>query len=454
MVSLLQGCEQYKGKLEELLLAVQQAVCLKALILAAFKVGLGVAVVVVEEVLSKRGAEFGERVLCPVCGTFLESKGLVARSMHTLIGLVSWKRRVWRCPRGCKIGQIAPLDEELGIQPNQRTSAELKQAACVLAVFVPFGIASILFKSLFGIAVSPAAIWDWVQSAGQDAMTRLEQELSMLAEQLPHTEELVASLMNLPLLIGGDGVMVPFRPHTGSAQGKTVWREVKVGIVARLSHRLTGTGKMVSTLVRRRVVAVLGTIDAFQTRIWLTAVKEGILQADTVVWLSDGGRGFWRVFTETFSFYACGILDFYHASQHLWKAARHWMDGRTTQARTWFDSARHRLRHGGAQEVIEEVRQGSMTPTLSASVRKTLKNVVAYLETHQDHIDYEGYKALGLPIGSGIVESTCKWLIQQRFKCVGMRWSEDGFNHLLHVRLAWVNGTFDDLFETVPSPKL
>jgi hypothetical protein len=36
--------------------------------------------------------------------------------------------------------------------------------------------------------------------------------------------------------------------------------------------------------------------------------------------------------------------------------------------------------------------------------------------------------------------------IQQRFKGVGMRWSEDGFNHLLHLRLAWVNQRFDSLF--------
>ncbi len=266
MLSLLQGSDQYESKLEEFMVPIQQAICLKALILAAFTFGLGVAVVVVEEI-NRRGKEVGERLLCPVCGTFLESKGLVARSMNSLIGLVSWKRRVWRCPQGCKIGQIAPLDEELGIEPNQRTSAELKQAACVLAVFVPFGIASVVFKSLFGLDVSPVAIWDWVQSAGKDAMIRLEQELSLLALQLPNTEELVASLLKLPLLIGGDGVMVPFRPHTGSAQGKTVWREVKVGIVARLSHRLTGTGKTVSMLVRRRVVAVLGTIDAFQARI-------------------------------------------------------------------------------------------------------------------------------------------------------------------------------------------
>ncbi len=49
-----------------------------------------------------------------------------------------------------------------------------------------------------------------------------------------------------------------------------------------------------------------------------------------------------------------------------------------------------------------------------------------------------------------MVESTCKWLIQQRFKGVGMRWSEDGFNHLLHLRLAWVNLRFDVLFSDEP----
>ena len=39
-------------------------------------------------------------------------------------------------------------------------------------------------------------------------------------------------LQKLPLVIGGDGVMVPFRPHTGSPKGKTAWREVKAGIFA------------------------------------------------------------------------------------------------------------------------------------------------------------------------------------------------------------------------------
>ena len=106
--------------------------------------------------LNRRGCEqqTGERLLCPKCGGDLESKGLVPRTMKTVIGVVSWKRRVLRCPHGCEIGQIAPLDAELGVHPNQRVSDELKHAACVLAVFVPFGIASLLLKTLLGVDVS------------------------------------------------------------------------------------------------------------------------------------------------------------------------------------------------------------------------------------------------------------------------------------------------------------
>jgi hypothetical protein len=62
---------------------------------------------------------------------------------------------------------------------------------------------------------------------------------------------------------------------------------------------------------------------------------------------------------------------------------------------------------------------------------------------------------MGLPIGSGMVESACKWLITQRFKGTGMIWSEAGVNALLSLRVAWVNQRFDPLFSQQPlSPSL
>jgi hypothetical protein len=373
--------------------------------------------------------------------------------MITLIGLVKWWRRRGGCPAGCKIGQVVPLDEDLGLTPYQRTSLEVKWLASALAVFVPFETAAGLLGLLTGVKVCPKSIWLWVQEAGQRAIAQLNVQLVALGQGiLPDQEAMEANTEAWPLLIGADGVMVPFRPAGGNPEGKTVWREVKVGILARLAERVTKAGKRVTQLKQRRLVAVLGDIDTFKPRLWLEAVRQGVLSNQRVVWLSDGGRGFWRLFDERFVQYATGILDFYHAAQNLWKGAKGWLDGRTQQARLWFTTARRRLRRGQANEVMADIQAALALEGLPDSARQTLTNLYNYLDKHRDHIDYAKFKELGLPIGSGIVESACKWLIQQRFKGVGMRWSEDGFNHLLHLRLAWVNGRFDDLFALAVPP--
>ena len=173
-----------------------------------------------------------------------------------------------------------------------------------------------------------------------------------------------------------------------------------------------------------------------------------------MVWLSDGARGLWRLYDARLAASAMGILDLYHAVQSLWKGAAAWLDGRTTQARRWCGWARHRLRHGQPDGVLADLVEALEVEGLPDSTRETLRALYAYLERHRDHIDYAQDKALGVPMGSGMVENACKWLIQQRFKGVGMRWSAAGFHHLLPLRLAWVNGSFEALFQVQlqPSP--
>ncbi|MBI4768911.1 MAG: ISKra4 family transposase [Chloroflexi bacterium] len=424
------------------------------MILAAWRLARVLAVGVVEQVLRQRAQRPTAWPPCPHCGRRLHSKGFLPRQITSLLGVIRWERRVGRCPRGCAIGQIALLDDELGLAPHQRTSVELKQVACALAVFVPFETAAVLLDRLTAVTVSPAAIWDWVKEVGQQAMARLRRELEQLAAgQSPALEPLDEKTAAQPLLIGADGVMVPFRPEGGQPRGRVIWREIKVAILARLGRRTPRVGQEVPHLERRRLVAVLGDMDALRPRLWLEALRQGILSAKQVAWLSDGGRGLWGLFATCFAGYAQGILDFYHASQNLWKGAAAWLDGRTQAAREWFVAARHRLRHGQTDAVLQDIAAALELDGLPASARDTLTNLYAYLNKHRDHLNYEKFKEPGLPIGSGLVESACKWLIQQRFKGVGMRWSEDGFNHLLHLRLAWVNGRFDDLFPLEPSPR-
>ncbi len=198
------------------------------------------------------------------------------------------------------------------------------------------------------------------------------------------------------------------------------------------------------------MVAVLGDIDALQLRLRWLAITQGLLTARRVVWISDGARGLWRIYETSFASHAKGILDFYHAAQHLWQGVQDRFGGPTVKAYAWFSELRHKLRHGEHCAVIDDIQRALQLTGLPRNARESLTKLYAYLVTHKEHLDYKKMKQLGMPIGSGMVESACKWLIQQRFKGVGMRWSEDGFNHLLHLRLAWVNGTFDSFFS---SPK-
>jgi hypothetical protein len=322
-------------------------------------------------------------------------------------------------------------------------------------VFVPYETAVRLLQQLTGIAVAPGTVWNWVQRLGQALVQEVEADLQALAAgECRGQESVPRALKGQPMVIGADGVMVPFRPHLGSPKGKTRWGEVKVAIVARLGRWVNRRGRLVTRLAQRRLVAVHGGLEALQARLWLQALRQQVCSIPQVIWLSDGGRGFWNRFVRCFKrLGVIGILDFYHAAQYLYKGAKACFDGRTQRGQTYFKRWRHQLRHGHSVQVRAEIEQLLASKSLPPTAVQTLTNLQSYLKAHQDHLDYPRLKAQGWPIGSGLVESACKWLIQQRFKGSGMRWSETGFDHLLHLRLAWVNQRLDHLLPTLhPSP--
>ena len=405
-----------------------------------------------ERLLEQRSSLKTEWPHCPECGQKLHSKGQFPRQIQTLLGLVFWSRRVGRCPNKCPIGQVVPFDDALGIQPHQLSSAELMELGCLLAVFVPYGIASQLLFHFLGIQVDPMSIWNWVQVFGQKAMARLESQLAdFQAGELVAPEMMEDHIATLMALMGADGVFVPFRPNGGSPRGKTVFYEIKVGVITRIQEKITKTGNRVKSLVQRRLVAVLGDSEQLALRLRMEARLQRIKDAKKVIWLSDGGKWLWNIVKNYFP-RVIGVLDFYHAAQNLCKAAKGYLDGRTQASKMWFKETRHLLRHGQEKEVIKQIKETIKQKELEKETDTTaLAMFITYIGNHENHIQYQDLKDSGIPIGSGFIESACKWLIQQRFKCVGMRWSRDGFNHLLHLRLLWVNGRWDSVWGTSPS---
>jgi hypothetical protein len=338
----------------------------------------------------------------------------------------------------------------LGIKASAQTSTELQRLGCLLAVFLPFALAVEILMQLTGIEVSDRSVWNWVQEVGETTMLQLQQHLEDFEQHSEVEPELLEpAVAAMTLVIAADGVTVPFRAQAGSPKGKIRWQEVKVAILARLHQTQTQAGHQITRLCQRRFVAVLGDIEALKPRLQLEAQRQGMATASQVAWISDGARGFWRLYRECFAHCAIGILDFYHAAQQVWKVAQlnpQPLPGRSAQQ--WFEQLRHRLRRGSVQSLIRQFTALSRYRATPETALPKLRRLRHYLSAHLDHLRYPLFKRLGLPIGSGMVESACKWLIQQRFKGTGMRWSEPGFNHLLHLRLAWCNHRFDRLFSS------
>jgi hypothetical protein len=76
------------------------------------------------------------------------------------------------------------------------------------------------------------------------------------------------------------------------------------------------------------------------------------------------------------------------------------------------------------------------------TVRDALDQLIGDVERHRTRIrDQEPWHS-GLAGGSGAGEGACKPVMQSRFTRAGMRWKPPGLLHVLALRIARLNGTF------------
>lgn len=105
------------------------------------------------------------------------------------------------------------------------------------------------------------------------------------------------------------------------------------------------------------------------------------------------------------------------------------------------------LLEGKVDDVIEDFEAALEDGTLTKEKAAELKSkALGYFRNNRDRTAYDQYLAKGLPIASGIIESTCNCLINIRMEGAGMFWSTEGAEAILKLRGVFLDELWDQFW--------
>ena len=299
----------------------------------------------------------------------------------------------------------------------------------------------------WGVLVDDAVIHQQVQRAGERADQQAEARVAASARPpasptRPATDALVVMMDGWMLRHRGPDWGLPATDATGE---RVVWQECKSAVIYRLAQSVT-TKNDRGLLVEKFVVAYHGDPLEFGRRVQAEARRRGLGQVPQVFVVADGGVWIWNIVADRFAS-ATGVLDFYHASQHLWAVAHTLHPDHAAGAKAWVEPLLHQLRHGGEATVLQTLHDlPAWCAQRAQPVPPSLGTETQYFEKHRDHLHYEARAAEGCPVGSGTMESFCAQL-QGRFKRCGQFWSAAGRRRLMALEVARRNHDWQQIWQ-------
>jgi hypothetical protein len=148
---------------------------------------------------------------------------------------------------------------------------------------------------------------------------------------------------------------------------------------------------------------------------------------------------------------APNTFSYCRRGENLMKAAKAIHGDDEVAAHRWHQKIRRRLRDepSGTDSAIRSMRRLRTSLRTGSRRRKVVDNAINYFSLHRDRMCYPDFVAMGLPIGSGAVESAAKNIVQARLKRSGMRWSRRGGQHVLDLRTYLKSSRWDSMWNVL-----
>lgn len=128
------------------------------------------------------------------------------------------------------------------------------------------------------------------------------------------------------------------------------------------------------------------------------------------------------------------VLDFIHALEYLWRAGHALHAEGTPELEAWVLERLTALLHGNVSNVAAGMRRSATRRGLSAAARAPIDRAANYFLKRKSMMRYDQLLALGAPIASGVIEGTCRSLVNDRLDITGARWSVRGAEAVLRLR--------------------
>ena len=154
--------------------------------------------------------------------------------------------------------------------------------------------------------------------------------------------------------------------------------------------------------------------------------------------LCDGAPEMWNLLEEGFTEQRFGprifrLVDLYHLTEKLGAAARIIESDSAALLQRW--KMRLINRSEAATQILQELIDSGLDE--GAGDGHPVHAAITYLRSHHENADRMNYaeaRRLGLPLGSGNVEATCKSLFEMRLKRCGARWKNETGQHIVQLR--------------------
>ncbi len=257
------------------------------------------------------------------------------------------------------------------------------------------------------------------------------------------------------VVVSADGGRVRLRENKrgrktekGRTRYKGAWREPKLLIV----YVVDAEGKLARSFAPVLDGLVRGP-DAFFRLLRGYVQGLGLDQADRVLFVADGAHWIWNRVPGLVQ--ALGLnparvhqlIDFYHAVEHLGKVAALRKSWSAKERKAWWRKHRGLLLKGQVEAVVEAV-QAICRGRRSKAIT-TERN---YFMRNRDRMDYPRLKALGMPIGSGAVESAIRRVVNLRLKGPCIFWYKEHAEKMLMLRAYYKAGRWNLLKRMANSP--